>query len=96
MTRRQDAERMKRTQAQQAGASSRTAANLAGAKERAQMRIDAAGQGGQGSNQSRLRKPSGGKTATMGQLREFYKARGVTDDAEIRKRAKDFGITVKD
>jgi hypothetical protein len=96
MTRRQDAERMKRTQAQQAGASSRTAANQAGAKERAQMRIDAAGQGGQGSNQSRLRKPSGGKTATMGQLREFYKARGITDDAEIRKRAKDFGITVKD
>jgi hypothetical protein len=88
-----------RTAMSQAGANSRTAATVAGAEKRTQMKIDAADQGGQ-ANQSKLRKTSSGgqgaKTATMEKLREFYGKRGVTDDAEIRRRAAKFGITVKD
>jgi hypothetical protein len=83
---------------QQGGANTRNAATIAGAEKRTQMKIDAQPQGGQG--QSKLRKSSsggqGGKTADMDQLRKFYKSKGVTDDAEIRRRAAKFGITVKD
>jgi hypothetical protein len=32
----------------------------------------------------------------MSRLREFYKSKGITDDAEIRRRAKEFKITVVD
>src|SRR5262245_12995661 len=94
-----------RTAMSQAGANARSAASIAGAEKRTQMRIDAsADQGAQGGGGSKLRKPpsggssggQGGKETTMSKLREFYKKRGVTDDAEIRKRAAKFGYTVKD
>jgi hypothetical protein len=89
-----------RTAMSQAGANSRSAASIAGAKERTEMRINAAADQGGQANQSKLRNPSSGgqgaKTATMEKLREFYGKRGITDDAEIRRRATQFGITVKD
>jgi hypothetical protein len=101
MARRQDAERMRRTQAQQAGANSRTAMSQAGAKELTEMRINAQKEAAEDAGGSKLRKSDslgaqGGKTATMSRLREFYKSKGITDDAEIRRRAKEFKITVVD
>jgi hypothetical protein len=94
---RHDAEAMKRTRVQEGGANARNAATIAGAKDRLVTKINADKEDAEGAGGSKLRKSSGeGKTATMGQLREFYKARGITDDAEIRRRAKEHGVNVKD
>jgi len=88
----------------EAGEYGRESMRQAGQDRRQQNKIDADKEAAGDAGGSKLRKPSsgrssggqGGKSATMDQLRAFYKDRGVTDDTEIRKRAAKFGVTVKD
>ena len=104
MERRRDAATMERTKYSESAATGRTAMGEAGEDRRQQKRIDADKEAAEDAGGgSKLSKPSsgsqsgqGGTAATIDRLRKFYNPRGITDDAEIRRRAKKNGVTVKD
>jgi hypothetical protein len=97
MAKRRDEESFKREKYQQGAETGRTNIREAGENARQQKRLDAQKEATEAASASPLRKS--GKTdtkATMGKLREFYKSKGITDDSEIRRRAKKNDITVVD